>query len=488
MINFFKITKNFLLKNNSQKQTVMKNTFWLTASEITSRLLRFGLIIYIARILGAEGWGLFSYTLSLIGISLVISDGGSSLFFTKEYTEKRGQYIKTILLLKFSLLIATTLLALIVGFFFASLPVSSLIIPVIIILVSDSIRDFLNTFFRVQEKMEKEAFIKIITNVILIVSSIILISIYKTPESLALGYLIGSISGTLLALIMNISFIRQLKKITRETENKKIYIGRVLEFVIPITLTSIVGTIMLHIDTLMLGIWSDAEQVGLYAVAQRILQFSFIIPTLFITALYPTLAKIYTENKENFIVFTKKITTLLFILGTPVAFGGCILGTPLLTTLFGSEYTLSGPAFSWLIIGTFFIFPGFLFQILAIITEQQKKLALNICIIICVTIILNAILIPSYGIIGAAIGTTISQIGLFFLNRNLFKEIVLLNNKNTRDIFIATLIMILAISFLKEIQVLILIALGAIIYGGILFLLKNQTLFSIIDILKQKTP
>jgi O-antigen/teichoic acid export membrane protein len=480
--------KNFLFHNTSEKQTVAKNTFWLTASEIISRLLRFGLIIYVARILGTEGWGLFSYALSLIGIALVISDGGSSLFFTKEYTEKRNIYIKTILFLKLILLLITTTIAIITGFFFASLPIASLVIPVTIILVSDSIRDFLNTFFRVQEKMEKEAFIKILTNLILIITSVILVTIHRTPESLAIGYLVGSIAGTFFAYLVNISFIRDLKKIINHKDNSAIDFITVLKIVLPITLTGIAGTVMVHIDTVMLGIWTDAEQVGLYAAAQRIVQFSLIVPGLFIAALYPTLTKIYNQDQKQFVLFAKKIVNILFIIGTPIAVGGYIVSQSLMLTLFGPEYLLSGPAFSWLIIGSLFIFPGFLFHVLVIITEQQQKLVRNICIIICATILFNIILIPTFGITGAAIGTTLAHTGLFIINRTLFTEIISLTKETVRDIVIATTFMVGTLLLLQRLPILIVIFMSGLIYGAILIFLKNKSIISILTMLREKTP
>lgn len=480
--------KQLFLSNTSEKQIVMKNTFWLTGSEILSRLLRFVLIIYVARILGAEGWGLFSYTLSLIGIAMMISDGGISLFFIKEYTHKKETYLKTMFYLKGFLLVISAILALITGFFFASLPIASLVIPVTIILLSDSLRGFLETFLRAQEKMEKEAVIKFSTNIILVLVSGILITLRATPESLTLGYMIGSLAGTMVAFFMNWKFIGVISRLIKKPENNTFQFSPILKYILPITIAGIATTAILNIDSVMLGIWTDAEQVGLYASAQRILQFTFIIPSFFTAALFPTLSKVYSENQERFTLLAKKSMNFLFLIGTPIAFGGFILATPIMTTFFGNEYSSSGPAFAWLILGIFFIFPNLLLTTLSIVTEKQKRIALHTCITIVIAIILNIILIPQYGIIGAAIGTTIAQISLFIFNGLLFKSIILIERKNLRDLFIATLCMIFSIYWIHNIHIVATIFIGAIVYFGILFLLKNANIQSVMSIVTQKTP
>ena len=68
--------KEFLFENQNTRQTIAKNTFWLSFGEITGRLLRLGIVIYAARILGAAGWGVFSYLTSLAAVFTIFTDVG----------------------------------------------------------------------------------------------------------------------------------------------------------------------------------------------------------------------------------------------------------------------------------------------------------------------------------------------------------------------------------------------------------------------------
>ena len=76
--------KLFLLSNQNINQTLAKNTFWLGFGEITSRLLKTIIIFYAIRILGASGWGTFSYAISLCGLFMIFSDFGISSILTRE--------------------------------------------------------------------------------------------------------------------------------------------------------------------------------------------------------------------------------------------------------------------------------------------------------------------------------------------------------------------------------------------------------------------
>src|SRR3990170_334910 len=70
--------KKFLLNNESTAQTIVKNTFWLSLSESVGRALRIAIIIYAARVLGAAGWGTFSYMASLAAVFTIFADIGIS--------------------------------------------------------------------------------------------------------------------------------------------------------------------------------------------------------------------------------------------------------------------------------------------------------------------------------------------------------------------------------------------------------------------------
>ncbi len=117
--------KKFLFHNTGIKQTVAKNTFWLFLSEVSGRLFRMVLIIYAARVLGASGWGSFSYGLSVASLLMIFSDIGISGLITRELAQKKEEYrtfISTALAIKIILVALSTLLVVVLSPFISNIP------------------------------------------------------------------------------------------------------------------------------------------------------------------------------------------------------------------------------------------------------------------------------------------------------------------------------------------------------------------------------
>jgi O-antigen/teichoic acid export membrane protein len=99
--------KSLLFTNKTAGQTIVKNTFWLMAGEIIGRLIRAGIVIYSARILGAGEYGIFSYAISVAAFITVFSDIGLSAVLTRETSknpELRNKYLANSFFLKIILI------------------------------------------------------------------------------------------------------------------------------------------------------------------------------------------------------------------------------------------------------------------------------------------------------------------------------------------------------------------------------------------------
>src|SRR5512141_48381 len=100
--------KSFLFENTSARQTVAKNTFWLTVSNFGGRLLKAAVIIYAARVLGTEGYGVFSYAITLAGFFTLFMDPGINNILMRDASgaspEKREVLFGTSFVIKIFLL------------------------------------------------------------------------------------------------------------------------------------------------------------------------------------------------------------------------------------------------------------------------------------------------------------------------------------------------------------------------------------------------
>jgi len=401
--------KAFLFEHRTTRQVVAKNTLWLFAGEGFSRLIKIIIVIYAARILGAEGWGVFSYAITIAGLFTIFSDIGLNAILTREAVKKpelKAQYISTSFLIKLILLLCSSILILVVAPAFTKIEAAQSLLPIVaLLLIFDGLREFGFALNRALERMEREATIKIITNLAIVGFSLIALLIRPTPYMLAAGYTLGSAIGfgaifwTLKHYFYNL-LANFSKKLLRP----------IMAAAWPFALTGVLGGIMINTDTLMLGWFRSAAEVGYYSAAQRPVQFLYTIPSLLGFATFPLITRLVRDGQTNKLrQVLEKTTSLLFLLAIPLSLGGLILGKEIISLLFGNEYLPAVAAFRLLILSIFFIFPAFLLTNTIFAYDQQRVFIGLMIFGASLNILLNLALIPGYGIAGSALATLLAQ-------------------------------------------------------------------------------
>lgn len=478
--------RKFLFVNTSSKQTVAKNIFWLFGSEISGRLLKMGLIIYAARMLGSDGWGLFSYAISVASLLIIFSDIGISDLVVREINQKKEGYrtfVSTALLLKIIMLLISTLLVIFISPLISHIPQAQTLFPLVaLILFFDSMRELGLSVNRASEKMERDMVVKIITNATIFVLGVILLKIKLTPESIAVAYAIGSAVGFITIAII----IRKDLKTLISKINIKIF-KLIIKTTWPFVFITLIGTIMGNIDIYMLGIWKNAGEIGLYSSVQRIQQFIIIIPSTIAVAVFPLMSRLANIDHKQFRIILEKIFSLIMLIGIPISLGGIILADQLVPLIFGQDYLGAIPILRILMLMLLFSFPLILLSNAIFAHNKQKKLVLVYSLGILANVLFNLLLIPKFGAVGSALATLVSTsiITIFiWIKLKTISDFEIM--PKLKKSFFATLIMIFPIFIFKyfEINIIINIIISSIIYFFIILLLKESIFKEIKEIIK----
>ncbi|OGM93286.1 hypothetical protein A2372_02720 [Candidatus Wolfebacteria bacterium RIFOXYB1_FULL_54_12] len=474
--------KSILLENKTARQTIAKNTFWLFFGNISSRLIKAGIIIYAARILGAEEWGVFSYALSLAAFFTVFTDFGISTVITRESAKDlsvQEKYFSTSIAIKLATTIVSIVIFLVLAPFIIKQKAVMALLPIIILLVSlDGMRDFAASLSRAWEKMEIEAAIQILTNVAIVIGGFTALFYYRTSYALSVGYVIGVGIGMLAAFV---PFRRYIKNI-RQTFDPKL-IRPILSASWPIGMLGLMTATMLNTDTIMIGWFRDITDVGYYSAGLRIAQIIFMIPALFGTALFPSFAK-FAHDKARFTHALERSILALLMIGIPMAIGGALLAKDIIYIVYGDQY-LAG-SFAFAIMSLTFI-AGFLAPILGnalFALNKERKLFTYAALGIFGNFFFNLLLIPRFGIAGAAFSTLLTQtIITVYLSKKLKQEISISIRKKLPNILTASFILFMSIISLAllELNAIIIIIASAALYGYILHLLQDPTFKEITD-------
>ncbi len=479
--------KNFLFVNTNTRQTIIKNTFWLFLSEISGRLLKMGLVVYAARVLGASGWGLFSYAISVASLLTMFADIGISDLVIREITQKKEghqTFISTALLLKIIVLIMSILLVIFISPFISHIPqANSLFFLVALILFFDSMRELGLSINRASEKMERDMVVKVVTNASIFILGVLLLKIKLSPESIALAYAIGSAIGFLsIAIIIR----KDLKKLLAKVDLRIFKI--IIKTTWPFVFITLIGVIMGNIDIYMLGIWKNAGEIGLYASVQRIQQFIMILPSTISVAVFPLMSRLVNVDKNQFRIILEKTLSMILLIGIPISLGGILLADQLILKVFGQGYVGAIPIFRVFMLMLLISFPLILLSNAIFAHNKQRSLAPAYSLGILANIIFNLLLIPKFGAVGSAIATLVSTgtITVFiWMKLKTINDFAIL--KNLKKSFYATLIMICFIFLLKyfEVGVILNIIVSAIIYLFTLLLLKESIFKDIKEMIRK---
>ena len=163
-------------------------------------------------------------------------------------------------------------------------------------------------------------------------------------------------------------------------------------------------------DAVMLGSLKDSATVGIYTVANRGAGLISFVQIAFATSLAPVFATLFAQSKLDELRKTiKRSCQATFLLSLAVAVL-LVLCSHWFLRVFGPEF-LAGQTALFVLMGSQLVnaFTGATAQLL-IMTGYDRDTAIGVSISAAVNVVLNAVMIPQYGLNGAAIATATSTV------------------------------------------------------------------------------
>jgi polysaccharide transporter, PST family len=177
----------------------------------------------------------------------------------------------------------------------------------------------------------------------------------------------------------------------------------------PLILSSLAIMMYMRIDQIMLGQILGNKEVGLYSAALKFSEVWYFIPMVIVSSVMPNLTETIYASPELFYQRLKHLFTILIRIAYAIAIPMTLLSRPLLVQLYGKEYAGAGAVLSIHIWASLFVFLG-VGMSPWILNEGLTKYSLFQTVSgAMMNIVLNLLIIPSYGAIGASISTVISQ-------------------------------------------------------------------------------
>ena len=226
------------------------------------------------------------------------------------------------------------------------------------------------------------------------------------------GVLFASLLSLIFGMLLSFHYLKKaFPQITRKKVQPIYDTKKILSFSWPLFFAQFFGHVLLWTDVFLLGLFRSAGEVGIYGAAQKTALIGTIMIGAFNAIFGPIISDLYNRKElRNLNNYFKIVTKWIFTLNFPI-FLIFIFFARLILGIFGSQYIhgttcLIILCLGWLIHSSV----GPVFQ-MNIMTGRPKLNLINTSSMFLLNIILNILLIPKYGIIGAALATSIS-IGL----------------------------------------------------------------------------
>lgn len=399
----------FLLENRSSGQTIAKNTVWLFAGQLISRALRATIVIAAARALGAASWGAFSYALGIATFLTTFSDIGINALITKEAArspERKRAYLATALIVKLvliAILLAGVFLALP---YLTNIPESRALLPILIFVFAfDTLRELGASLARALEKMQIEAGLQLLTNFAITALGIVLLLRFRTSMALAFAYVAGSGIGAVATFVVLRAHFRNFLRHVKQT-----LIRPILVTAWPFGLMSLMGTIALNTDIVMLGWMRTAEEVGYYSAAQKLIYLLYVLPGLVAASIFPLTSRLAHADPPRAKILVERAASGLLLAASALAAIGVLFAPIIIHLFFGGAYAAAIPTFRILMLTLLIVYPSILIGNTLFAYDETKSFARFVAVSAASNIALNLLLIPPFGIEGAALATIGSQL------------------------------------------------------------------------------
>ncbi len=394
-------------------KTIVRGAGISFVGSISSLLLGIGFQWLLARLLGPTKVGIISLALSIFGLAALLAEFGleqGAIRFVALYMDRGDRGRAAGVIIAGVRIIGILSLAVAVILFGAADPLAEQVFgkpplaPVLRVLAISlpfaTVSSFLMFVMRGLKRVEYEAAINQVIVPLLKIGGLIVV-VYTVGYSVvgvAWALLLVSIVGAALAIIS----MWQLYPLRGQSERPVLVTRAMLAFSWPLLLIGIVNKALQEAETLFLGVWVASDQVGIYYTCLRatVLITAFLIA--FSTIFAPIMAGLHGRQEHGlFGSLLKTVTKWGFSLSIPVflvlfvfsdqvllVFGpGFVEGAPILQILAVSQLVnvATGPV-GW-----------------ALTMSGHPRLELlNSLFFLAVNIALALVLIPRYGIMGAA--------------------------------------------------------------------------------------
>lgn len=461
---------------NAQKPqpSISRNFAVLSFAQLAIRALGFFVTLHLTRVLGDEGFGIITFSTGVLVYGTLLVGFGFDALGSREVAREQTplpHLVNTVLAFRLLLIIPAFLGLFLFTQLAAISPTTRLVLLLYTLsLVADAVD--LGWAFLGAERMSPVALAETVGQGLF---AGLVLWLVRTPEQVVWVPVVFLSGRVIHVLLLALTYQRQIAPIRPRLDRP--LLKRLIPAALPLGGTKAVAMTLANFDIILLGLWISSTAAGHYGAAYRVVW----LPIMFVQAYYlsirPTLARAYVTGIEPVMPFVNRSTKFMVAISLGITAGGIVLAKPIVAFLFLAEYAPAGLPLQILLLAFLLQTTNGHYRTLLMSFNHQATEFRIMAAAAATNVILNLLLIPPYGLAGAAFATLIARILIISLSylatRRLIRPIPL--GRHFLKPLLCAAFMVLTLLFTPSLPLIPRVLLGGAIYLISLLLLRVIT-------------
>ncbi|WP_440812203.1 oligosaccharide flippase family protein [Pseudomonas syringae] len=373
-------------------------------STIYGAAVSLGISIFLARSMGPDSFGTYTYLYVLAMFLALIQDAGFKTLLLRERTsptaslETLNQALPSQAILH---LVFSTLVLMLISYLASYWLDGVSLAAAVFCFAAMTLVMWFSSWLKGAGELGKDAFFQVCArsaSALMILSSIAVFGVMPIPIFLAWGI------GLLLTFVW---FRRDFPVLSTTRMALPVWAYRSAFIFL---LMNLLTTIYHRVDIVILhSVLGYAQEVGYYAVACRLIDGVMLLATPIALVIFRRMRRL-DATPDGSLSFSRNVVLIAFAIGLLLAGVGWTSGQWGVGMMFGSAYAdETRPIMGWLSISLIFELPNLVLVQCAIATHRERFFMISAAFSLLVNLCFNAWLIPVHGALGAAWATVASE-------------------------------------------------------------------------------
>ncbi len=421
---------------------IIKNLSYQVLGKVVSMVATAVGIGLITKILGTELYGKYVFIITFLTIFFTFSDWGINTIAVKELSGQKEiskEYFSKVFITRILFSIVMCLLAFLSSILFRL--ENDMLLAILIglpMIICYSINSASSIIFQAKFMYKFDFLVRLVYSVI----SLFFLYYLTIETSNVFLIVFTSVLGWIVSSIFSIYFIKDYLDFRSLKIDYK-FSRTLIILTMPIGVALVISTLLSQVDKLIIPSLLNFEQAGFYGLSYKVFEFLLVIPTFFVNSIFIILA----DKKHNKYIFNYSILILIFT-SVVLTFLSIFFAQDIVRLLSNQSFSSSVLPLQFLSLGLLIFFITALLRLQLVFEEKDKLFFYIYFSSLVLNVILNFILLPIVGIIGASIATVLSEVIVLIL---MVKELNVSVITKENLLFLNKVILVCSLAFLPSI-------------------------------------